>query len=125
MANRYSYIKQVKSSTDKKIYATVRYPSIPPSLDDLYVLCNATDRYDKLAQDYYNDPTLWWVIASANDGVACDSLFPPTGSYVRIPSNHVETVREFIKLNDQAPTLTDEASINLASSNNSGGSSGY
>jgi hypothetical protein len=37
----------------------------------------------------------------------------------------VGTVREFIKLNDQVPTLTDETSINLASNNDSGGSSGY
>jgi hypothetical protein len=37
MANRYSYIKQVKSSTGKKMYATVKYPDIPPSLDDLSI----------------------------------------------------------------------------------------
>lgn len=78
----------------------VKYPNIPLSEDDLYILCNATDRYDKLALSYYQDPSLWWIISSANNAINQNSLYPPTGSYIRIPSTPVESLNEFNRLNE-------------------------
>ena len=124
MANRYSYIPIKKTSTGTRMHTIVKYPEIPPTLDDLYILCNDTDRYDKLAQSYYGDPTLWWMIATANDGVSCDSLFPPTGSYVRIPSNPVDILNKYIILNDITPTEED-SSNNIGAESRAGGGSGY
>ena len=120
MANRYSYIPIKKTSTGTRMYNLVKYPEIPPTLDDLYILCNATDRYDKLAQSYYGDPTLWWIIATANDGVDGDSLFPPTGSYVRIPANYVDTLGKFINLNKTSIDTIDSNTNNISPGNSSG-----
>ena len=120
MANRYSYIPIKKTSTGTRMYNLVKYPEIPLTLDDLYILCNATDRYDKLAQSYYGDPTLWWIIATANDGVAGDSLFPPTGSYVRIPANYVDTLGKFINLNKTSIDTIDSNTNNISPGNSSG-----
>jgi hypothetical protein len=44
------------------------------------------DRYDLLAQQYYNDPQLWWVISRANSLQTSDSLYPNIGEQIRIPS---------------------------------------
>ena len=53
---------------------------------------------DLLAQDFYGDPTLWWVIAMAND-LDRDSVFPPLGFQLRIPNNSSEALDEFEILN--------------------------
>ena len=42
------------------------------------------DRLDNLAFTFYNDPTLWWVIADANPEVFYPASLAP-GSILRIP----------------------------------------
>tara|TARA_R110000851_G_scaffold191440_3_gene342073 strand:- start:565 stop:894 length:330 start_codon:yes stop_codon:yes gene_type:complete len=67
-------------------YTTVKYPQISKTFDDLYVYIKSGDRYDTLANAYYSDPSLWWVISIANYGTKQDSLIPPIGSQTRIPA---------------------------------------
>ena len=54
---------------------------------------------DLLANDFYGDPTLWWVIAMAND-LDRDSMFPPLGFQLRIPNNANDAITEFDQLNN-------------------------
>tara|TARA_R110002153_G_C13180529_1_gene485039 strand:+ start:133 stop:459 length:327 start_codon:yes stop_codon:yes gene_type:complete len=68
-------------------YVNVKYPNIPKSINDIYIIITEGDRYDILAQSYYNDSSLWWIISSANYNTRQDSLFPSPGSQVRIPSS--------------------------------------
>ena len=56
------------------MYQTVRYPKIPRSEDDIYVITTIGDRYDTLAFQYYQDSSLWWVIANANGNADKSSL---------------------------------------------------
>lgn len=42
------------------------------------------DRFDTLAQRFYNDASLWWMIADANPEVLFPGLLTP-GSIIRIP----------------------------------------
>jgi len=37
-----------------------------------------------MALDFYQDASLWWVIASAN-ALTGDSIYPPVGVQLRIP----------------------------------------
>lgn len=69
----------------KRVYRTTRYPKIPASLNDVYIIANETDYLDSLAYKFYKDPTLWWVIAQANKIGA--TLKAPTGKQLRIPTN--------------------------------------
>jgi len=69
----------------KPRYQNIKYPDIPISPDDLYIFINEGDRYDILAQTYYKDSSLWWIISSANV-FRQDSLIPSPGSQIRIPS---------------------------------------
>ena len=56
--NRYQNIPQTKYQR-KRAYQTTRYPEIPFSENDIYVITTDGDRFDLLAQEYYNDSTLW------------------------------------------------------------------
>ena len=67
-------------------YNTVRYPIILPTFEDLYVFIKSGDRYDTLANTYYSDSSLWWIISTANYNTKQDSLIPPIGSQTRIPA---------------------------------------
>jgi hypothetical protein len=40
-----------------------------------------------LAYSYYNDATLWWVIAMANNNVTKGALYPEPGTQLRIPTD--------------------------------------
>jgi hypothetical protein len=53
-----------------------------------------------LAQQYYNDSSLWWIISIANDNLNQNSLTPPVGSQVRIPSNPSPILAEFESINE-------------------------
>jgi hypothetical protein len=84
--NRYSRIPTITSKEDPKPrYSMVKYPSIPLGSSDVYVYVNQGDRYDTLAQSFYNDSTLWWVINRANPAQPASSLFPIIGSQIRVP----------------------------------------
>lgn len=87
MPYRYESIKKRRiNESGKNHYVNVIYPDIPLSDNDQYVITTVGDRLDLLASDIYNDQTLWWVIASANL-LPGDSLYPPIGIQLRIPSN--------------------------------------
>ena len=98
---RYSNIPKIKSPSDKQMYQTVRYPEIPRSEDDIYVITTIGDRYDTLAFQYYKDSSLWWVIANANGNADKGSLTPPIGSQIRIPANPALTEIKYQEINTQ------------------------
>lgn len=85
---RYSQIQIITTPDNpKRRYANVKYPVISRDFSDIYVYITRGDRYDLLAQTYYNDSSLWWVIARANcSNITPDSLVPNIGDQIRIPS---------------------------------------
>jgi len=97
--DRYTTIPTEKTITGKTIYKTVRYPEIPRSFSDVYVYTTIGDRFDTLAQQYYGDSSLWWVISNANGNLKQNSLTPPVGTQIRIPSNPTPIIAEYEKIN--------------------------
>ena len=105
--NRYQPITIIK--TDKKPnYQTTRYPEVPLSDEDVYVYTTQGDRFDVLANQYYGDQSLWWIISIANTAVAGtslpsdlpqDSLIIPEGIQIRIPANYADILNSFKQLN--------------------------
>ena len=81
------------------MYKTVRYPEIPRSSNDTYVYTDEGDRFDILAQSFYKDPKLWWIISIANPQLTQMSMFPPLGIQIRIPSDISGIMSEFNRLN--------------------------
>ena len=85
---RYSNIPITQTvEIPQRRYTTVKYPEIILDFSDIYVYTTRGDRYDLLAQSYYTDSSLWWIIARANTSTNLpDSLFPNVGDQIRIPS---------------------------------------
>jgi hypothetical protein len=84
---RYQNISITQSiENPNRRYVTTKYPTISLDFTDIYVYTTIGDRYDLLAKAYYTDPSLWWIISSANYNLVQDSLIPPVGSQIRIPS---------------------------------------
>ena len=98
MTHRYATIQIIQNSLKKRYYINNIYPDIPVSPDDMYVIPVIGDRLDLLANDYYGDPTLYWIIASANN-LSGDSLVPPIGQQLRIPVNISQIQQEYVRIN--------------------------
>ena len=78
--------------TGNKKQKTRIMADIPESDEDIYVKTNPQVGLDKLANEYYNDPKLWWVIARAN---SLDSIIVKDGRTIRIPiSPNVSYIKE-------------------------------
>ena len=73
--------------TDRPYYKGKYYPNIPLSENDVYVITTVGDRLDNLAYSYYNDSTLWWIIAAANNNITKGALYPTPGTQLRIPTD--------------------------------------
>jgi len=92
---RYTSIPTITTlDNPKRRYTTVKYPEIPLDFSDIYVYTTRGDRYDTLALAYYGDSSLWWIISTANPSLQQDSLIPPYGTQLRIPSaNRISTIQ--------------------------------
>jgi hypothetical protein len=98
MASRYRKISELVDTTGVRYYPNVRYPEIPETDEDLYVITTVGDRYDSLAQQYYRDSTLWWIIASANNYDSA-TLVPEPGIQLRIPADVSKALQLFEEVN--------------------------
>ena len=106
--NRYQYTSITKIDK-KQVYRTTLYPEIPLQDNDTYVYTTQGDRFDVLANQYYKDKSLWWIISIANTATAGtslpsdlpqDSLIIPEGLQIRIPANYVTVLNSYKQLNN-------------------------
>ena len=100
MANRYKDTSIRIDEKKNRYYTNTQYPEIPPSINDIYVKTESGDRLDILADNFYQDTSLWWVIARANpDNIRRDGLLVKAGRQIRIPSNIQLILNTFENLN--------------------------
>lgn len=95
---RYENIQVVQSPEGKQYRTTTIYPETPISENDYYIITTAGDRYDTLADQFYSDHTLWWVIASANNSERASLIVEP-GIQLRIPGNIDTIINNYNKVN--------------------------
>ena len=76
------------------------YPNIPLSENDYYVITTIGDRLDSIAYSNYNDSTLWWIIAMANNNVNKGFIFVDPGTQLRIPTDLVSIYNLFNQFNN-------------------------
>ena len=103
---RYAKIKIEKNINENvgtlgtRYYKNVSYPTIPESENDIWVITEFGDRLDLLANQFYNDVSLYWVIAAANPNyVNFGSLFIKEGTQIRIPTDLNSIITSFNLLN--------------------------
>ena len=64
---RYDTAKIRKDKNGTRYYKPTVVPNVPIKDSDIFVYPVYGDRFDTMAQRYYNDSTLWWIIAKANE----------------------------------------------------------
>lgn len=97
--DRYQRIPVTFSRDGRRHISTTRYPNIEGRESDIYVITTRGDRFDILANQYYKDPTLWWIISIANPQLPQDSYYPPLGVQIRIPQEINSILAEYNELN--------------------------
>ena len=103
MPNRLDYIKRKIGDNKKRVFKYLKYPKIPLSIDDICAITLVGDRLDLIADQFYNNVDLWWVIATANpDVIRRDSFNLMPGLQIRIPDpNGINNIiRSFEQLNN-------------------------
>lgn len=75
----------IKTDTERNRFATVILPTVPISSTDTYIRVTSMERLDKLALDFYQDSSLWWVIAAANS-IPKGTIIVQPNTKLRIPS---------------------------------------
>ena len=65
MPSRYKFTDIKLRGDGKRVFKPTMYPKIPIRDSDIFIYPRFGDRLDNLAYKYYNDVSLWWIIAKA------------------------------------------------------------
>ena len=101
--SRYTDIPQTRNREVRngvRYYTNVFYPEITLSETDIYVITTDGDRLDLLANEYYGDISLYWIISTANDNLSQNSLHLPVGTQLRIPQDITAIINSYQELNN-------------------------
>tara|TARA_Y100001938_G_C7764199_1_gene270030 strand:- start:134 stop:430 length:297 start_codon:yes stop_codon:yes gene_type:complete len=96
---RYDDILLKFNKKGQRVLVPTIYPTIPISDNDQFVYPQDGDRLDNLAYKYYNDASLWWVIAQANELGKGRTILNPNFQ-LRIPGNITTIIANFNALNE-------------------------
>ena len=98
--NRTRFVSTLGFEGGGHYFDNVKYPEIPLSINDIYVITTSGDRLDLLANQFYQDVRLWWIIANANrDIIRRDSISLKPGLEIRIPANPQGIMQNFESIN--------------------------
>ena len=109
---RYMNLGVFNSRTGQEIYRNIKYPEIPIGDRDFYLYASEFDRYDLLANRFYNNQSMWWIISIANSNNELNSLFPPVGKRIRIPADPQAILTEFSEINNIPISFDYNTNIN-------------
>ena len=96
---RYSSTPQKINKKGQRVLVPTLYPRIPLSDEDQFIYPQDGDRLDSMAYKYYNDASLWWVIAKANELGKGRTILNPNAQ-IRIPGNISTIIANFNKINE-------------------------
>ncbi len=89
----------VKKDKDNNRYYKPRIiPNIPIKDTDIFVYPIYGDRYDTMAQRYYDDSNLWWIIVKAND-ISDGKIAPDPLKKLRIPTEIDDILQSISQVN--------------------------
>ena len=104
MPDRYRETKIRKFSEEdndnRRVFESTLYPKILIDSSDIFIISNSGDRLDLLANTFYNDVTLWWIIAQAN-GIGKGTLNVKPGLQLRIPRNIAKIMADLETINKE------------------------
>ncbi len=96
--NRYQTATVTLNADKKRVQSSTIYPPIIAQDGDIYIITTYNDSLDNIAQAFYGDPALWWIIAEAN-ALGKGSLKVPAGVQLFIPNNFEKIENDINSLN--------------------------
>ena len=98
--SRYTDTRIKRNKDFNRVYSYTLYPKIPIKNSDIFIAPTYGTRLDILANEYYKDPTLWWVIAQANGIKGFTALTTENfKGQLRIPTEIQSILDEFSLMN--------------------------
>ena len=98
--SRYSNTRIKRKQDGDRVYSYTLYPKIAVKNSDIFITPTYGDRLENLANDYYQDPSLWWIIAQANGIKGFTALYPKNfKGELRIPTQIQDIINEFQSMN--------------------------
>ena len=80
-----------------RVYKPTMYPSIPMKDSDTFIAPVVGEKLENLANRFYGDGTLWWIIAKANN-INDSTVISNTLKRVRIPTEIQEVLQKLDEL---------------------------
>ncbi len=98
--SRYNGTRIKRNKDLNRVYSYTMYPRIPLKNSDIFITPSYGTRLELLANEYYKDPTLWWIIAQANGIKGFTALYPNNfKGQLRIPTQIQDILTEFNSIN--------------------------
>tara|TARA_A100001388_G_scaffold90111_1_gene65205 strand:- start:453 stop:767 length:315 start_codon:yes stop_codon:yes gene_type:complete len=93
-------VVKINKENGSRVYGLTLYPTIPIQDGDEFIYPFDGERVETIAYKYYQDTSLWWIIAGANNirdgGFALDPE-----KELRIPKNIQPILEDFRRLNEE------------------------
>lgn len=89
-----------ENNDNRRVFKSTLYPKILIDSNDIFITSKSGDRLDLLAHTFYNDVTLWWVIAQANS-IGKGTLNIKPGLQLRIPRNIARIMADLETINKE------------------------
>ena len=98
--NRYSDTPKKTTPKGKQYYREAFINSIPEREGDVYFITENGDRLDLIANEFYNDSSLYWILAAANPIITRrDSYMVEAGKQFRVPVDPQNIVQQYKQFN--------------------------
>ena len=97
---RYSNTRIKRKLNGDRVYSYTLYPKIPIKNSDVFISPVYGTRLDTLANQYYQDSSLWWIIAQANGIKGFTALYTKNfKGELRIPTQIQDILNNFESMN--------------------------
>ena len=97
MNNRYDNSRIFRDDKVRRYLSRIEYPPIPLRDSDILIRGVFGQTFMNLANQYYENKNLWWIIARANQQT--ESVYMVPGKEYRIPQEIKLILQEYEELN--------------------------
>ena len=97
MNNRYDNSRIFRDDNGRRYISRIEYPPIPLRDSDILIRGVFGQTFMNLANQYYENKNLWWIIARANQQT--ESVYMVPGKEYRIPQEIKLILQEYEELN--------------------------
>jgi hypothetical protein len=97
MNNRYDNSRIFRDDNGRRYLSRIEYPPIPLRDSDILIRGVFGQTFMNLANQYYENKNLWWIIARANQQT--ESVYMVPGKEYRIPQEIKLILQEYEELN--------------------------